>query len=155
MGLSGAWLLLVLLLTIPARGAAPDSAQLSPAAARALLLYAPGTLHPPFIEESFSAETALPDTAFNEALEDRWLAFDKVQHVTFSFLWVLGSQYALVNKFDRSEHQALPLSIASSASAGLAKEFYDLHISPSRYFSWRDLVADGLGIALATGLVLL
>ena len=100
-------------------------------------------------------ETARRDTSFSRRRADRWLAFDKVQHFTFSFLWTLGGQYALVNKLSWSERDALPLSVGASAALGLAKEVYDVRASPSRYFSRRDLVADGAGILLAVGFVLL
>ncbi|MGI9173916.1 MAG: hypothetical protein ACR2GR_01170 [Rhodothermales bacterium] len=102
-----------------------------------------------------SHETARRDTTFSGRPADRWLAFDKVQHFTFSFLWTLGSQYTFVNKWGLSERGALPLSITSGAAIGLAKEFYDWRVKPSHYFGRRDLVADGLGIALAVGWVLL
>ena len=49
----------------------------------------------------------------------------------------------------------MPLSVGASAALGLAKEVYDVRASPSRYFSRRDLVADGAGILLAVGFVLL
>ncbi|HRK74207.1 MAG TPA: hypothetical protein PLL64_08020, partial [Rhodothermales bacterium] len=34
---------------------------------------------------------------------DPWLGFDKVQHLVFSYLLVLGNQYVLVNKIALSE----------------------------------------------------
>ena len=102
-----------------------------------------------------SHETARRDTTFSQPPADPWLAFDKVQHFTFSFLWTLGSQYTFVNKWGLSERGALPLSITSGAAIGLAKELYDWRLSPSQYFGRRDLVADGLGIALAVGWILL
>ena len=34
------------------------------------------------------------------ASSDSWTSFDKLQHFTFSFLWVLSTQYILVNKFE-------------------------------------------------------
>lgn len=92
---------------------------------------------------------------FDPQTEDRWIAFDKVQHLTFSFLWTLGTQYIVVNKGRISEQHALPLSISSSAVAGVSKEVYDLRIGPTQYFSTKDLVADALGILLATGVILL
>ena len=101
------------------------------------------------------SETRVLTRSFDPQSEDRWLAFDKVQHLTFSFLWTLGTQYVVVNKGRISEHNALPLSISSSAAAGVSKELYDLRIGPSRYFSTKDLVADAVGILLATGLILL
>jgi hypothetical protein len=43
---------------------------------------------------------------------------------------------------------ALPLSVGTAASIGLAKEVYDRYAGPTRFFSTKDLVADALGIAL-------
>lgn len=99
------------------------------------------------------SETASADTAFTPA-HDPWTGFDKVQHATFSFLWVLGSQYVLVNKADWGETRALPLSTGLSASLGIAKELYDWRLSDSRYFSRRDLVANFVGIAVGILLIL-
>jgi uncharacterized protein YfiM (DUF2279 family) len=86
--------------------------------------------------------------------EDRWLARDKARHVVFSGLWTLSTQYVLVNKADWSEGDALPLSVASSATVGLAKELYDAS-RPEGTVSGKDLVADGVGISVAVGLILL
>lgn len=85
---------------------------------------------------------------------DRWLAVDKVQHVTFSFLWTLGSQYVLTNKAGWSERRALPWSAGGSVSIGVSKEVLDAS-DPLNTFSWRDLTANVVGIALAAGLILL
>lgn len=86
--------------------------------------------------------------------EDRWLARDKAKHVVFSGLWTLSTQYVLVNKADWTEPDALPVSIASSATVGLAKELYDAS-RPTGTISGKDLVADAVGIGLAVGVILL
>ena len=99
-------------------------------------------------------ETAGPDTALTAAY-DPWTGFDKVQHMTFSFLWVLGSQYVLVNKAGWVEQHALPYSVGLTATLGLAKELYDWRISPSRYFSPRDVVADVVGIVAGIVIIIL
>ncbi len=85
---------------------------------------------------------------------DPWLAFDKAEHVTFGFLFTLGGQYVFVNKAGLTENEALPLSIGVAASAGLAKELLDLRRA-NGFFSTRDLVADAVGIAFATAVILL
>jgi uncharacterized protein YfiM (DUF2279 family) len=74
---------------------------------------------------------------------------DKIEHATFGFLFTIGYQYALVNKLDYSERRSLPISVASAATVGLVKEVYDRRYGPKHHFSKRDLVADGVGIALA------
>ncbi len=90
----------------------------------------------------------------NPQQRDPWLGFDKVQHATFGFLFTLGGQYVFVNKTDMSERGALPLSIGLAATAGLAKELWDRR-SDSGVFSHRDLVADAVGILLATTVILI
>jgi hypothetical protein len=120
---------------------------------RAVILYgspADGTF-----PNAAPGELVLPDTLFKVRPVDPWLAFDKVQHVTFSFLFTLGSQYALVNKADLSERNALPLSIGISASVGLAKELYDWQLGPRRYFSPRDMIGNAVGIVFAVGVIAL
>lgn len=100
-------------------------------------------------------ERALEDSEQRRRLHDPWLGFDKVQHFTFSALFTVGGQYALVSKFDWRERQALPISILSSFTIGLTKELYDWQAGPNRFFSWRDMTANGLGILVATGFILL
>lgn len=86
---------------------------------------------------------------------DPWFAFDKVQHFSFSFFITVGSQYALVNKLNMRERPALPISMLTSGSVGLAKELYDRYYGPRRFFSQRDMVANAAGILLAAGFILL
>jgi len=87
--------------------------------------------------------------------QDRWIAMDKAKHVGGSMLWTLSTQYVLVVKADWRSHDALPLSVASAATIGLAKEVYDRYAGPTRVFSGRDLVADALGIGLAVLVIVL
>ena len=102
-----------------------------------------------------AAETAPVGAPLDPQADDPWLGFDKAQHLAFSFLWTLGTQYVAVNKGHLSEAQALPLSIGTSAAVGVSKELYDLRSGPPHVFSYRDLVADGVGILLAVGIILL
>lgn len=81
-------------------------------------------------------------------IEDEWLAFDKVQHFTYSLLWTLSTQYVLVNNMNMNEEDALPFSVISSLSAGIMKERLDMK-KPKGYFSKKDMVANCLGILLA------
>ena len=84
-----------------------------------------------------------------------WASFDKLQHVTFSFLVTVGTQYTLVNKLDVSSKPATPVSAATGLSVGIAKELYDRRFGSSGRFDFRDLVADVVGVVLATGLILI
>lgn len=85
---------------------------------------------------------------------DRWLGQDKVQHVVFSGLWTLSTQYVLVNKADWGKADALPASIASGATVGILKEVYDAS-RPAGRASGKDLVANAVGIGLAVGVIAL
>lgn len=85
--------------------------------------------------------------------EDPWLSFDKVEHVTFSFLWVLSIQYIAVNKFDLEDREAFPISLTGTALIGLLKEVYDERKLNS-HFSKRDLAANAVGLCLASAVVL-
>lgn len=86
---------------------------------------------------------------------DRWIARDKLQHLTFSFLWTLSTQYVLVDKADWSNRVALPAAAGSGAVVGLSKELFDWRVSASGRFSTRDLAADAAGILLAVGVIVL
>ncbi len=93
--------------------------------------------------------------ASEASAQSPWASFDKLQHVTFSFLMTIGAQYTLVNKFDVSSASATPVSAGSSLAVGVAKELYDKHRSPSGRFDGRDLVADLVGVTLGVVLILI
>lgn len=78
-------------------------------------------------------------------LEDPWFGYDKVQHFTFSLLWVLSAQYVAVNKIGLTETEAAPISVGSGAALGLLKEVRDGKKRNNR-FSVRDLIANGVGL---------
>jgi len=99
-----------------------------------------------------SVPTDLLDTL---AQPDEWLARDKALHVGASFLITLSSQYVFESKLELTEGEALPLAITTSLSAGVLKEVLDSQRAHALHFCYRDLVADAIGILLATGLILL
>jgi uncharacterized protein YfiM (DUF2279 family) len=106
---------------------------------------------------SFPHTLQRPASSFEASMgvHDPWLSFDKVQHFTFSALFTIGGQYALVNKFSWNEKGALPVSMLTGFTIGLTKELHDWQAGPRRYFSWRDMAANGAGIAVAAGFILL
>ncbi|MFP4227740.1 MAG: hypothetical protein ACLFTE_02815 [Salinivenus sp.] len=93
------------------------------------------------------------DTAAASSPPDRWLARDKAQHVVFSGLWTLSTQYVLTQKAGWGTQSALPVSMGTAAAVGGAKEVYDA-ARPRGTASGRDLVANAVGIGLAAGLIL-
>lgn len=149
---SVALILLLIPPSLTASPADPGRPALSPAEMRILLVYGDlvggetvtksASLHAPYAEN-------------RSRPVDPWFSYDKVQHFSFSLLITVGSQYAFVNKLSWSERSALPASMVTSASVGLAKEIYDWQYGPRRYFSQRDMIANFAGILVAAGFILL
>ena len=83
---------------------------------------------------------------------DKWFAIDKLQHFSYSCLISLGCQYVLVNKQNNTEEESLPVSSALSFSAGLLKELDD-NRRENGFFSWKDMVANAVGIAVAAVII--
>ena len=83
---------------------------------------------------------------------DKWFAIDKLQHFSYSCLISLGCQYVLVNKQNNTEEESLPISSALSFSAGLLKELND-NRGKNGFFSWKDMVANVAGIAVAAVII--
>ena len=83
---------------------------------------------------------------------DKWFAIDKLQHFSYSCLVSLGCQYVLVNKQNNTEEESLPISSALSFSAGLLKELDD-NRRKNGFFSWKDMVANAVGIAVAAVII--
>ena len=82
---------------------------------------------------------------------DKWIAIDKLQHFSYSCFISFGTQYILVNKLDHREGKALPISSLLSLSAGILKEINDKR--GGSYFSYKDMVANGIGI-LTAGIII-
>ena len=82
---------------------------------------------------------------------DKWIAIDKLQHFSYSCFISFGTQYILVNKLDHREGKALPISSLLSLSAGILKEINDKR--GGSYFSYKDMVANGIGI-FAAGIII-
>ena len=83
---------------------------------------------------------------------DKWFAIDKLQHFSYSCLISLGCQYVLVNKYDNSESDALPISTTLSFAAGLSKELNDSR-GRNGFFSVKDMVANCAGLIIASAII--
>lgn len=83
---------------------------------------------------------------------DRWLASDKVKHLSVSFaLALLGKATAKqALKFDRAASTAS--ATGATLFVGFAKEVID-DLDPNNIFSLKDLAADLLGVLLALALM--
>ena len=76
-------------------------------------------------------------------------------HLGVSFLLTLAGQYVLESKAGLDHADALPLSAGFSLTVGLGKEVADSQRTRAPAFSWRDLAADALGVALAALVIVL
>jgi uncharacterized protein YfiM (DUF2279 family) len=77
---------------------------------------------------------------------DEWLAVDKAAHV-FGGFWSAGAGYAAAGRLDVDRDGRRTAAITVGIAAGLAKEAFDRWAQEER-FSWKDLAADIVGIAL-------
>jgi uncharacterized protein YfiM (DUF2279 family) len=78
---------------------------------------------------------------------DRWLAWDKVEHFGIS-AYLSAISYKIYHDFYHNRKEAsLYFSSGLTFSLGLGKEVYD-EKRPNGKFSYRDLVADVLGIGV-------
>ena len=85
-------------------------------------------------------------------VSDSWFSRDKAHHfLTSAFLTTAGYYYSReLNNFSNFKSQQHGISL--SLSLGLIKEIRD-GIQKNNSFSWKDLVADILGIAVGLALV--
>lgn len=96
--------------------------------------------------EAAAGPVAVRDTT---APPDEWLGYDKVLHAGGSLLLTLSGQYVLVDKAGLSNGEALPLSASTTLLLGVMKEVADSRRPRHPHFSWRDLVADAVGVLVA------
>ncbi|MBN2102777.1 hypothetical protein JW835_01910 [bacterium] len=75
---------------------------------------------------------------------DTWIALDKFHHFATSALLVCAGS-AGIHSLDQSRSESLACGIGFSFSLGLVKEIRDMK-QPDNHFSWKDLVADLLGM---------
>ena len=102
------------------------------------------------LEEEGSSQTV--DQKEKVKRVDKWFAIDKLQHFSYSCLISLGCQYVLVNKYDNSESEALPISTTLSFSAGLSKELNDSK-GKNGFFSVKDMIANCAGLIIASAII--
>ena len=79
--------------------------------------------------------------------QDRWFGEDKAKHVVASFILTGASAYYCRHRQKWSDEKGVTFGASFTLSMGIAKEIGDLR-SNTHFFSWKDLVADFLGIGL-------
>ena len=102
------------------------------------------------LEKEVSSQTDDKKEKVNRV--DKWFAIDKLHHLSYSCLISLGCQYVLVNKYDTSESEALPISTVLSFSAGLSKELNDSR-GKNGFFSVKDMIANCAGLIVASAII--
>ena len=82
-----------------------------------------------------------------QEISDRWLAWDKVEHFGVS-AYLSAVSYKIYHDFyHNNKESSLYFSFILTFSLGLGKEVYDQR-RPNGKFSYKDLVADILGIGV-------
>jgi uncharacterized protein YfiM (DUF2279 family) len=79
-------------------------------------------------------------------ISDRWLAWDKLEHFGVSAFLSTFSYEVYHDFYNNNEESSLCFSCGLTFSLGLGKEICD-DKRPEGRFSYKDLVADVLGIA--------
>ena len=76
--------------------------------------------------------------------QDRWLAPDKLRHLTTSAV-LTGVAFQGYDRMSYTSRRAQACAALSALALGVLKEVRDRR---KTYFSWKDLIADLLGIGL-------
>lgn len=85
-------------------------------------------------------------------IRDIWLSEDKARHLAGGMIATTFSAQIAMRRFNVSHKEAIRYGIGITFSLGIAKEVFD-HTSPNNFFSWKDLIANMVGITI--GVILL
>lgn len=82
-----------------------------------------------------------------ERYEDHWLGMDKFLHVAASAS-ITGLSYHVYHcQYNNAVDRSIYFSFSLAGVSGIGKELYDAKVRRT-YWSWKDIVADGVGIGL-------
>ena len=82
-----------------------------------------------------------------EHWEDHWLGMDKFLHVAASAS-ITGLSYHVYHcQYNNAVDRSIYFSFSLAGASGIGKELYDARIKRTCW-SWKDIVADCVGIAL-------
>ena len=85
-------------------------------------------------------------------IRDNWFSEDKARHVAGSMIATTFSAQIAMRRFNLSHKEAIQYGIGITFSFGLAKEVFD-HTRPNNFFSWKDLIANVVGITIGVMLL--
>jgi uncharacterized protein YfiM (DUF2279 family) len=106
-----------------------------------------------FSQSLWSGQECEVTVAFHPAkkdtlnIPDKWLAWDKLEHLGVSTFFSATLYNVSHDFYYNDQESSIYLSSGLTFSLGLGKEFYDRKIRKGK-FSYKDLVADILGIGL-------
>ncbi len=92
-----------------------------------------------------SRDSLPPNPVKPQKEPDRWIAWDKFWHFSASFVTVGAGYHLCANRLKWGRKPATAISIGGTFGLGLGKELFDL-CGHHRGFSWKDIIADVLGI---------
>jgi uncharacterized protein YfiM (DUF2279 family) len=99
---------------------------------------------------------AVPDStadARQKLSRDLWLGKDKLDHALASAGLAAAQFYVLHEELDLSGSRSRQIAAGSTLAIGIAKEIYD-KVSRRGTPSWKDLLADFAGVALAVAIMM-
>jgi uncharacterized protein YfiM (DUF2279 family) len=79
-------------------------------------------------------------------VKDQWFSGDKLLHFSASAAITGLTYHFYVNRLNRPEERGKVYSVSLTALVSIGKELYDKN--KKGYFSWKDLLWDGLGLAV-------
>ena len=79
-------------------------------------------------------------------VHDSWFSSDKFMHFSLSAAIPGFSYYLYADRLNKKEEAGKIISVSLTALLGVGKELYDK--KRRGHFSWKDLVWDGLGLAV-------
>ena len=119
-----------------------------------LFLFAGWLLHTGAVFGQMNKSTA-PDSSGHAqkiSSHDDWLGKDKFDHAVTSVGMVTAQFYFLHQELDVKTSKSRQIAAGSTLAIGLAKEVYD-KVSRRGTPSWKDLLADVVGVGVAVILV--
>jgi uncharacterized protein YfiM (DUF2279 family) len=79
-------------------------------------------------------------------IKDPWFSHDKFLHFSVSTALTGTGYYMSVVHLNTTDDQGQLMAVSAAVLCGLAKEVFDK--KNTGYFSWKDIVWDGIGIAV-------
>lgn len=100
-----------------------------------------------FHTDKNNGEEASPSSLEASKESDCWLAWDKFWHFSASFVTVGAGYHLCASRLGFKRPMATGISLSGAFGLGVGKELIDRY-RHHRRFSWKDIIANALGITL-------